>query len=111
MTAPPAVRGRFVCSLCRAIGNLVTPPVTEPGTHPQLPERDREPHGGKAHQQPASSGGWSPWRETGHTDSPLTQDEAVSGVGSRRVFASSRRSLLAIVPADWGGWDPTFSVS
>ena len=50
MTAP-AVRGRFVCSLCRAIGNLVTPQVTEPGTHPKLPERDREPHRGKAHQQ------------------------------------------------------------
>jgi len=48
-------------------------------------------------------GGWSQRREIGHTNNPLTLYEAVSGVRTRRVFANSRRSLLAIVPAD-GRW-------
>jgi hypothetical protein len=35
--------------------------------------------------QPSSSGGWSPRRESGHTNNPRPLDEAVSGVRARRV--------------------------
>ena len=55
--------------------------------------------------------GWSPRRESGHTNNPWTLYEAVSGVGTRRVIASSRRSLVAIMPANRVAEDPTFSVS